>query len=212
MLGAVRQADQRQRLHSPFVPFLFADLGIERGQFRVFQCRGARQQIESLKNKSDFLIADKCQRPLVVLQNVNAFQQIAPGTGPVQAPENIHERGFPAAARAHHGHKLAALHFDAHAAQRVHARFAQFVIFVNILNANDGTLCGGGANPCCFGLIRGVVRDLHGVSIQESSPPDPLRARRRRFCHDRANDQFISFFQIALRHRRHFRIRVVGDA
>src|SRR6184192_3005531 len=102
-----------------------------------FQRRGARQQVESLENKSDFLVPNLRQRPLVVLRDVDSFQQIPPRTRPVQAPQHIHERRFPASARSHDGHKFAALNFQAHSAQGVHACFAQLVIFVNIFHAND---------------------------------------------------------------------------
>src|SRR5437016_8988777 len=101
---------------------LIADFGIQRWQFDIFQSGGACQQVESLKNESDFLIADERQRPFVVLGNVDAFQQIASGTRPIQAAKNIHKRGLPAAARAHQGHKFAAMHGYTYSTKRMHAR------------------------------------------------------------------------------------------
>src|SRR5258707_7841300 len=38
--------------------FRSIDLGVQRRQFCVFQRRSARQQVESLENKSDFLVPE----------------------------------------------------------------------------------------------------------------------------------------------------------
>ena len=73
----------------------------------------------------------------IVFGDVNAVEQIFSGRGLVQATEQIHERGFAAAAGAHNGEKFATLNLQADAAQGVHARFTQIVILVNILHTDD---------------------------------------------------------------------------
>ena len=71
------------------------------------------------------------------LGDVDAFQQISARTGLVQASQNIHERGFAAAAGAHDGHKLATLDLETYAAQSVDLGFTQLVSLVNVICAND---------------------------------------------------------------------------
>src|SRR5215470_6403372 len=128
MLGAVGQPNLSQSICSSLLALLIADFGIQRWQFDIFESCSTSQQIKSLENKPNFLIANECERPLVMLRNVHAFQQIASRAWPVQTPKNIHEGGLPTAARAHYRHKFTALHINAHATQRMHARFSQLVI------------------------------------------------------------------------------------
>jgi hypothetical protein len=56
-------------------------------------------------------------------------------TGPVQAPEYVHKRGFAAAARAHDRKEFSASNLQAYASQSVHASFAEFVVFVQLFDA-----------------------------------------------------------------------------
>src|SRR5207253_372914 len=63
--------------------------------------------------------------------------QVSTGARPVETTEDVHEGGFAAAAGAHDGHEVAALDRHVDAAQRVHARFAELVVFVNVVRDED---------------------------------------------------------------------------
>src|SRR6266478_793584 len=136
MGGAVSESDKSKRLARPLLAFCFADARVQRGQFDVFQSGGARQQVEALKNETDFAIADGGQLLLAEAGDLDAFQQIASSAGFVEAAQNIHERRFTAAAGAHDGDELPARNFDTYASQGVNARFPELIVFVNLLDQN----------------------------------------------------------------------------
>ena len=135
---AVSQPHQLQRLPGALAAFFLADLCVERGQFDIFQRRGARQQVESLENEADLAIANRRQLFLAQLGNRDSFKQIASGSGLVQTAQDVHERGFAAATGAHDRDELALLDAYIYAAQRVNFGFAQVVILVHVLYQNDG--------------------------------------------------------------------------
>src|SRR5882762_8810312 len=58
MLRPVGKSDHRQRLDGAFSSLGLIDFCVQRGQFRVFERRRSRQQIESLKHKPAFLVAE----------------------------------------------------------------------------------------------------------------------------------------------------------
>jgi len=73
----------------------------------------------------------------IVLGYVNAVEEIFPGSRLVQAPKQIHESGFATAAGTHDGEKFTALDLQTDSAQGVHPGFAQVVILVNVLHADN---------------------------------------------------------------------------
>ena len=85
---------------------------IQHGQFHVFQRRGARQQIELLKNKTNALVTHRGQ--LVPMQALNglAAQPVLTAAGLIQAAQDVHQCAFPRARRAHDGHELTRLNGD----------------------------------------------------------------------------------------------------
>src|SRR6266404_7046392 len=115
MVHAVRKADKGQRLARPLFAFRLADARVKRRQFDVLQGGSSRKQVESLKNKSYFVIADSGEFFFGKFGNFDAFKQIAPGAGSVEAAQNVHECRLPAAARAHDGYELPTRDADAQA-------------------------------------------------------------------------------------------------
>jgi hypothetical protein len=91
--------------------------GINQGQFDIAQRIGARQQIESLKNKTDFAVADFGQLIVVHLADLAAVEFVSAGGRRVQAAEQVHQGGFAGAGRPHDGDVFAALDFQRDAAQ-----------------------------------------------------------------------------------------------
>src|SRR3954471_23833013 len=109
MVGTVAQADNFQRFQSALalggaartLPF------VQHRQLDVLERRSARQQVESLKNETDFLVAYIGQFIPVELRDIYSIEEVFPGGWPVEAAERIHHGGFSRAARAHQRHKLA---------------------------------------------------------------------------------------------------------
>src|SRR6266852_5170109 len=150
MGGAVSESDQSKRLARPLLAFCFADARVQRGEFDVFQSGGARQQVEALKNETDFAIANGGQFFLAEAGDLDAFEHIASSVGFVEAAHNIHEGRFTAAAGAHDGDELPARNFDAYASQGVDACFPELIVFVNLLDQyyrfailRSGEICRG---------------------------------------------------------------------
>jgi len=69
--------------------------------------------------------------------NVDSFEQVLSGSRFVQAPKDVHEGRFAAAAGTHDRDELACLIIETHATQRVNARFSQFVVFVQVFHPED---------------------------------------------------------------------------
>src|SRR6266478_6468537 len=136
MGDAVSESDKSKRLARPLLTFGLADACVQRGQFNILECGGARKQVETQKNETDFSIANGGQFFFAEAGDFDAFEQIAPGAGFIEAAQNIHERRFPAAAGAHDGDEFPARNFDTYASQGVNARFPELIVFVNLLDQN----------------------------------------------------------------------------
>lgn len=157
-MHALREADHGQGLGSPFLTLRAVDFRVQRRQFRVLERRSASQQIEALENESNLLIADQGQGLFVVPRNIGPFEEIAAGTRLVETTEYVHERGFAASARAHDCHKFAAMDPQTDTAQGMHTGFTKFVVFMNLLNANNR-----GVGRTRFGSVDLVGR-RHGMN------------------------------------------------
>src|SRR5260370_1863469 len=130
----------------------FVDLCVERRQLCIFEGSGACQQIEALKDKSNFLISNEGQCLLVVLRYVDPFEQVASGAGAVKTTKHVHKGRFAATARSHDCQELATVNIDTHTAQRVDSRFSEFIVFVQVFDSNDGACRRGGC--LSFKLVR----------------------------------------------------------
>ena len=76
VIGAFFQAQQAKRLESPPGALLALHARIDQRQFHIFVSRRAGQQIESLKDKSDFLVANARQLVFGKLRDVLPIQAI----------------------------------------------------------------------------------------------------------------------------------------
>jgi hypothetical protein len=106
-------------------------------QLDIFQRRRAREQIETLKDKSDLRVADIRQFIPAQPGHVHAVEPVIAGGGPVEAADDIHQRGFARTARAHDGHELAGLNRQRDAAHGVNLHFAGLIDLANVLEGND---------------------------------------------------------------------------
>ena len=60
----------------------------------IFQRGRAREQIEALKDKPDFFVANVRERVAVQGGNVNAVKPVMAARRPVERADHIHQRGF----------------------------------------------------------------------------------------------------------------------
>ena len=111
-----------------------AAMHVKHRQLDIFQRGRAREQIEALENKADFLVADVRQLIAVQSRNIHAIQQIMSAlVGRSRQPMHVHQGGFARTARAHDRHEFAALNFQRDAAHGVDIHFAGVVNLVDIL-------------------------------------------------------------------------------
>ena len=139
MIGAIGQAHDLQGGQRP-VALLVAGhmpVHIQHGQLDVFQRRSARQQVESLENKTDFLVANIRQVIAVELGDIGAIEQVYPARRAVQATDDVHQRGFAGAAGAHHGDEFAGLDFQRDPAHRVDVHLPRPVHLVDVFQFDD---------------------------------------------------------------------------
>ena len=94
VMDTVGQSDLRQRLQGRFLAFLVGQAGVNQWQFHVAQRIGARQQVERLENKADFLVPDPRKLVVVHLTDVDAVQFVSAGSRRVQATDEIHQGRF----------------------------------------------------------------------------------------------------------------------
>jgi hypothetical protein len=154
---------------------------VNQGQLDVFSRGSAWQQIKILEHESDLAIPDIGEPISIETGDVCAVQNVVACGGPVEATQNIHERGFSGTARAHQRNKFAALNFQRHAAHRGHFHFACAIRFMNIDQPNECAVVHIDLFPdeCCsrFALRSAALRCLECARHASHSP----RARSRIF-------------------------------
>ena len=103
----------------------------------IFQRRRARKQVETLKDKADFFIADIGERIAVERGNVNAIKQIIAAARTVERADHVHQRAFAGAARAHERHEFARKNLQRNPAHRVDIHFAGVIHLVDVRELDD---------------------------------------------------------------------------
>src|SRR5437764_12006949 len=124
---------------------------IEQRQLYVLARRCARQQIKALKNKTEFVVANVGQLISIQHRNIGIVQKVAPGSWPIEAAKNVHERRFAGTARAHKCEEFAALNLERDPADGMHFNVAGAIRFVDVGQFDDFTVLhvgvGGSAAP-----------------------------------------------------------------
>ena len=106
---------------------------VKKWQFDVFVRRCPGQQIKTLKDETDFAVPNVSKLVSVQFRNIRAIEHVTTGRRPIEATENIHERRFARAARAHQGNEFTALNLERNAAHRPHFHLAGAIRFMNII-------------------------------------------------------------------------------
>ena len=111
--------------------------GVNERKLNVAQTVRARQQVERLKDKSDFAISNRRQLVIIHFCHVSPVEVVTPRGWRIETTNHVHERRFAAAARAHHRDVFVTLNLQRDAAQCVHGLFAHYVILSDVLDIND---------------------------------------------------------------------------
>src|SRR5687767_1010133 len=82
------------------MPFRSADAAIDQWQLNVMQSCCACQQVEGLKYKPDFLIANARKLVIVHFRNILACEPILTLRGRIETADQVHERRFAGTRRA----------------------------------------------------------------------------------------------------------------
>ena len=110
---------------------------IKQRQLHVFARRCARQQIETLKNKTEFMVANVGQLVAVERGNIGVIQNVATGSRPIETTDNVHERRFSRTTRAHQRDELAALNLERNATHRMNIDVAGMIRLVHVDQLDD---------------------------------------------------------------------------
>ncbi len=101
---------------------------------------GAGQQIEGLKHKADFLIANAGQIVVVHLSHIFSVQPVlALGRG-IETADQVHQRRFPGSGRPGNGEIVAPLNLERNAMQRMHLLCAHVVRLPEVTH-DDQQVC-----------------------------------------------------------------------
>jgi hypothetical protein len=107
------------------VPLAGGRIGVHQRQFDILRGAGSRQQVELLEYEPDLLVPDLRQLVAIQLSDADSVQLVSPGGGLVEAPENVHERGFAGSGWPHDGNEIPALDLERDALQHVHRHLPQ---------------------------------------------------------------------------------------
>src|ERR1700731_835424 len=101
---------------------------------------GARQQIERLKNETDFLVSYVGKFVVIKRADPAASQPVAAGRWRVQASDQIHQRGFAGTRRPHDCHVLTAANIQGHASKRLYLFGTHLVRLPEVLRPDGESL------------------------------------------------------------------------
>src|SRR5206468_1568386 len=184
MVFATCEADGCKDTIRPYAKFRVCQTlrAVNQGQLDVFSRRSAWQQIKILDHESDLAVPDIGEPISIETRDVCSVQNVVARGGPVEATENIHERGFSGTAGTHQRNEFAALDFERHAAHSGHFHFACAIDFVHIDQPNECPVVHIELLPgeCCnrFALRSAALKCLEYV--RHTSYTDAATAVRER--------------------------------
>jgi hypothetical protein len=130
MVETVAKPDDLQRIHRAPMTLCSLHPGaavVEQRQLHVIERGRAREQVEALKDESDFLVAHRGKLVLGHPGHVFAVQEILSARRAIKAPEDVHQRGLAGARRTSHRDELARFDVEVAAPQGAHDHLAHRV-------------------------------------------------------------------------------------
>src|SRR5215212_291290 len=91
---ALSQVYGLERLLRHFMSLRRADASVNQRQLNVVKRSRARKQIESLKNKADFLVANACKFVVVHFRDVLAIEPVLTLTRRIETADQVHQGRF----------------------------------------------------------------------------------------------------------------------
>ena len=117
--------------------FFFAAI-VECRQKYIFEGGGARQQVETLKDEADTLVADDGELSFVELADIFPGEEVLPCGGAVEAAEDIHHSAFARTRWPHNGDEFIFTDRQVNAIQRPNLGIAHTINFGDVVRLNDG--------------------------------------------------------------------------
>lgn len=115
-------------------------LPVEERELDVFPRGGAREQVKTLKNETELVIANVGELIALKFGNVDAIEEKSAAGRAIEAAEDVHEGRFAGSARAHEGDEFPRSNLERNAADGVHFDFTGLVSLVDVFQPND-SLC-----------------------------------------------------------------------
>ena len=106
---------------------------VEQGHLHIFEGGELRQQVELLEDEADLLAPDLTELVLGAVVHVLPVQQVVAAVGHVQAADDVHQGGLPAARGPQDGHELPGADVEAHVLEHVHRGVPQGIGFIDVL-------------------------------------------------------------------------------
>src|SRR5690606_22281230 len=119
-------ADLRHR--EPAVP------AIEHRQLDILERGRAGEEIETLEDEAELLVAQVRELVAVELVDIDAVQQVGAAGRAVEAAEHVHQRRLAGAARTHEGDEFALVDVERDAANGMNGNLARLVDLVDVLD------------------------------------------------------------------------------
>jgi hypothetical protein len=137
MIETIIEPHHAEHFDRPRVALLAVKPVVHHRQLDIFKSGRARQQVESLKDEADALVADV--RPLVGGQRADlvVFQEILTAGGAIKTAKDIHESRFAGAGRTHDRDKFAKLDPEADTTQGGYLHIAHAVGFSQIFDPDE---------------------------------------------------------------------------
>ena len=135
---------------------------VQHRELDVFERSRAREEVEALKNETEFLVSDVGELVLVQLRNINAVEMVGAFGGSVEAAEQIHQGRLPGSTGAHQGDKLPLVDVQRDSAHGMNGHFPGFIDLVDVLDLDNGS--------------------HHGREREVRDSADPVLSGRRDCC------------------------------
>jgi hypothetical protein len=126
--------------------------GQKRRQLDVLDGGELLHQVEGLEDETDIGASHPGQGLLTDVVDATAVQRHRPARGPVQPPEQVQQRGLPAAAGPHHRHRLSRADVEIDPVDGAHQPFPLAVLLAQPAGAKHGRDGGVAHDP----LLRWV--------------------------------------------------------
>src|SRR5438132_13562163 len=133
------QTNRRQRFGRTLAPLGRVNTArVEQRQLDVLEGGGARQQVKALEHEPDFRVADARQLARTELRHVLAVEKVLSARRPIEAAEQVHERGLAGARRTGERDELAGRDVERDPTERRHLHFADVVDLRQLPRGDDG--------------------------------------------------------------------------